>query len=1161
MHRHRYAAAAHFYQEAPHVKTIYALLVGIDDYPAPVPKLRGCINDIQEMREYLEARVDSGGRPIKDALKVKALLDEDATRDAIINAFRGHLGQAGPGDVALFCYSGHGSQEQASEQFWHLEPDHLDETLVLYDSRTEGSWDLADKELAKLITEVATGGAHVVVLLDCCHSGSGTRAPQFAETAVRRAPTDLRQRPLGSFIFSPDELPTAGASRDLKARPSGWDTAGRHVLLAACRDDEEAKEYHGGGATRGAFSYFLGETLRTIGGDITYRDLFARAAALVRGQVQRQSPQLEATASDDLERPFLGGAILSAPRYFVVSVQGGRWTLHAGKVHGIPASTPDAAAELALFAYGAADEDLKDPQKALAVAKVSKVLAASSMIEVIEGAVDPAAGPLKAVITHLPTTRLRVKLEGDSRGVEPARRALASSLFVREPADGETADFRLIAQSEQYLIAKFDDDRPLVGQIDGYGDEQIRRAVERLEHIERWKTTAELSNPGTSIKEDELQVEILQDGKPLTGPEIRLEYIRSDGEEWVNPEVTIRLRNTGKRTLYIGLLDLPQTFGIYNILRHVGCQKLDKDQETFANDGDPIPVTVPDEFWERGVTEIKDIVKVIVSTNSFDARRLAQEDLDLPRPTTRTAALKKQNVTTALGELGTLERLMERVQTRQMGQEPTRRVDDWRTFQYAITTARPLPAERLEPGRSATLTDGVRIEPHPALRVTAARLTSMLAASRAVGALGPLPRLLYDDPAVVQPFEFAPTRAIGSVLNVLELTGVNEPALVKPESPLTVTIPRPLGAGEHVLPVAFDGEFYLPLGRAEAGGPETHVILDRLPQPDADQTRSLGGSLRIVFQKVIGRFFGTDYHYPILAAADLNDDLTVRYEPDVSTVRKRVSGANRIALFVHGIIGDTREMAASLKRAGVADRYDLVLTFDYENLQDPISVTGRALKDRLATVGLGDGHDKTLDIFAHSMGGLVSRWFIEREEGNQLVDRLVMLGTPNDGSPWPSVKSWATTALAVGLNELGKVFWPATILAGLVKATELLDITLGEMTPGSPFLRDLFGSLDPKVPYLLIAGDTSQIPSVPEAEAARRSRLARLLRRLWPDNAKYRAADLLFGGSNNDIAVSVASMRHLPDGRQPTLDFRPVVCDHMSYFRHPEGLKAIAGVV
>ena len=76
---------------------------------------------------------------------------------------------------------------------------------------------------------------------------------------MRHAPTNTRPRPLDSFIFF-KEL-AAQAARDLEIRPAGWDATGRHVLLAACRDDEEAKEYQGSGATRGAFSYFLGETL------------------------------------------------------------------------------------------------------------------------------------------------------------------------------------------------------------------------------------------------------------------------------------------------------------------------------------------------------------------------------------------------------------------------------------------------------------------------------------------------------------------------------------------------------------------------------------------------------------------------------------------------------------------------------------------------------------------------------------------------------------------------------------------------------------------------------------------------------------------------------------------------------------------------------------
>jgi hypothetical protein len=40
---------------------------------------------------------------------------------------------------------------------------------------------------------------------------------------------------LFGYIFTLDDLPAADATRDLRARPSGWDTAGRHVLLAASK--------------------------------------------------------------------------------------------------------------------------------------------------------------------------------------------------------------------------------------------------------------------------------------------------------------------------------------------------------------------------------------------------------------------------------------------------------------------------------------------------------------------------------------------------------------------------------------------------------------------------------------------------------------------------------------------------------------------------------------------------------------------------------------------------------------------------------------------------------------------------------------------------------------------------------------------------------------
>jgi pimeloyl-ACP methyl ester carboxylesterase len=1095
-----------------------------------------------------------------DALQIKTLINQGATRANVISAFRTHLSQSGPDDVALFCYSGHGSQEPAPEEFWHLEPDHLDETLVCYDSRMPGSWDLADKELAKLITEVSKEGSHVVVVLDCCHSGSGTRAPDVAQTAVRRIETDRRKRPLDSFLFAADSalatLNETTAGRDLSARPSGWNFRGRHVLLAACHDDEEAKEYQGGDVTRGAFSYFLGETLRTVGAGITYRELFARTAALVRGEVQRQSPQLEATNSQDLLRPFLGGAIKPSPRYFVASVQGGRWSIDGGRIHGIPAPTPDDVAALLLFDYGVADNELNKAERAVGKARITEVLSASSRIEV-EGVGSTSAAPLKGVIVHLPIAKLRVKIEGHARGVDLARGALATaspdggpSLFVRESLDKESADFRLLAQGEQYVILKPEDDRPLVQEIDGYAEASAKKAISRLEHIERWKTTAELKNPNSSIGADELQVQIFQGDSLLEGKDFRLEYVRDRDGQWMNPEIKIQVKNAGNRRLYVALLDLPETFGIFPVQGDVGCQKLEPGQETLAHTEETIPLTIPDEFWQTGLDTIKDILKVIVSTSEFDARRMAQEDLDLPR---------SRAVTRSFEDLGTLERLMERVQTRHAGGTP-RRIDDWQTQQVTLTTVRPLAAHVLEPGRATTLSRNVRIEPHSTLRVAEVRVGSLPVASRSICGLSSLPHLLYDDPTVVQPFEFSISRGGSGVLSTLEFRGVNDPTLVTPENPLRVMISRLPGTGEHVLPVGFDGEFFLPLGRAELIGTETRVVLDRLPQPDDAASRSLGGALRIFFQKVISRIFKTEYRYPILAVAETDENLKVSYQPDLIEVRERVKKAQRIALFVHGIIADTRDMAASLTRAGVADGYDLVLTFDYENLNDPIGDTARSLKQRLEDAGLGPNHGKALDLFAHSMGGLVSRWFIEREGGHRVVTRLIMLGTPNNGSPWPRVQDWATTALAFGLNGLSHLAWPASVLGGLVRLVESIDVTLDQMLPNSSFVRDLYASPDPNVPYTLVAGDTSLI-GAPAAADQRRSSMAKLLGRMWSDQTKYRLATVFFSGYDNDIAVSVNSMGYMPSDRRPACDVRTLACDHMSYFSDREALLTLAELV
>ncbi|HEY1351552.1 MAG TPA: hypothetical protein VGF67_18185 [Ktedonobacteraceae bacterium] len=121
------------------------------------------------------------------------------------------------------------------------------------------------------------------------------------------------------------------------------------------------------------------------------------------------------------------------------------------------------------------------------------------------------------------------------------------------------------------------------------------------------------------------------------------------------------------------------------------------------------------------------------------------------------------------------------------------------------------------------------------------------------------------------------------------------------------------------------------------------------------------------------------------------------------------------------------------------DRYDLLLTFDYEPFATPLPETARWLKERLQSLGLDTDPQKTLHIVAHSSGGLLARWLLEKEGGNALVQHLVLLDTPNHGSPWAESTSLFVALIGAGLNT-SSVWAPGT-LATLVRLYEQTGTT------------------------------------------------------------------------------------------------------------------------
>jgi pimeloyl-ACP methyl ester carboxylesterase len=1135
-------------------ENIYALLVGIDRYEptAIVNPLQGCVNDVQIMEAYLKERISK-----EIDCEIKTLINEQATYAAIVDGFRSHLGKAkSEKDTVLFWFSGHGSQEPAPEEFWHIEPDRQNETLVCYDSRTSTGKDLTDKELAYLIGELAKQNPHIVVILDNCHSGSGTRNP-FQIARERRIPASTKPRSLDSYLFPATQLDFP---------------RGKHLVLSACRDYQTAKEYTDGeGHDRGAFSYFLTEALKRSNGNVSYRDLFQETNALIRGNISDQSPQLEGEESD---LSFLGvGAVAERQHYFTAAYDPELgWAIDGGALHGVAAPTQGQFTRLALFSFTDSDgnpSDLTQLAQAVAQVDVTEVRPAKSKLS--EPSLDRQTS-YKAVVISQPIAPMLVYLEGDERGVSLIRQAIQTaganqtrSLYVEEILAREKAQFRAIAQNGEYIIARPTDARPLVEQVQGYTAQSATKVIQNLEHIDRWRKIVELSREAnSSIPADGVKLMIMHPDKDeeILGTDIRLEY-----KDDKKPRFRVKLKNTTDKPLFCSLLNLGETFAVSSMLP-AGAVKLEPypldGHEVWVRDGKAIQGTVADALVKQGIIQVTDILKVIACTTDFQASLLEQGELGIPLPTHRSISR---------GQGGSLNRLFNRVIIRSLDFEEDTVCDDWIAKSVIFTIVRPQAFVTVNTHTEVNLGSGVAIEPHPSFAGNA-RLTTIPQSTRDIGG-HILPAILQTNYEVVRPFSFTTTRGSDPGLSALELSNLtaDEIAAVTPANPLKLTVANAsLAAAEELLAIGYDGEFFLPVGLGKNKDNGIEISLERLPEPMSEGERSLGGSMRIFFQKVISKKLKLDFNYPLLSAVTVHPDESIDpYDSVEVSISEKVAKAKRIVLFVHGIIGDTESMVPSVHRAKVRVNgaeyplfdphvYDLVLAFDYENLNTSIADNARSLKQRLAAVGLGTGHDKTLHIVAHSMGGLVSRWLIEREGGNDIVNHLIMLGTPNNGSPWPNVVEFALPLLTVGLNGLAAVAWPVSAIGSLMHLAGLatagaerkMTIALKEMQPDSTLVQTLFSSDPPGIPYTIIAGNTSLIqPTTPEQQA----KIQALFKRFVRD-----AIDLPFMGAANDIAVKVNSITHLPN-RSPVPMVGQVACDHLTYFSHPAGLSTLAAAV
>lgn len=101
-------------------------------------------------------------------------------------------------------------------------------------------------------------------------------------------------------------------------------------------------------------------------------------------------------------------------------------------------------------------------------------------------------------------------------------------------------------------------------------------------------------------------------------------------------------------------------------------------------------------------------------------------------------------------------------------------------------------------------------------------------------------------------------------------------------------------------------------------------------------------------------------------------------------------------VLVHGLV-DNRSAFAVLRRAMRRRGFGRVSTVNYSPLTADVPSAAAKLGRHIERICATSGYEK-VHVVGHSLGGLIARYYVQRQGGDHRVDTLVTLGTPHQGS-------------------------------------------------------------------------------------------------------------------------------------------------------------------
>lgn len=258
----------------------------------------------------------SQGFKVSDIAVIK---NQQATKKGIMEAIETQLIQkAKRGGVAVFHFTGHGQQIRDDDGD---ELDGLDEALVPFDSPLqfrkgiyEGENLLRDDELGSLMQRLRRKlgkKGQVLVILDSCHSGTGTRGLSVARgtDVIMADSTHLNSAKVKHFDENRLHSEIQASKRELAPMIS---------LFGSSANQLNYETTNAQGQSVGSLSYAFSQAFIEAKKESSYRALFEKIQVKMSYLAPNQTPQSEG----NLEIPVLGGQLLGNVQYFKVAKYG-----------------------------------------------------------------------------------------------------------------------------------------------------------------------------------------------------------------------------------------------------------------------------------------------------------------------------------------------------------------------------------------------------------------------------------------------------------------------------------------------------------------------------------------------------------------------------------------------------------------------------------------------------------------------------------------------------------------------------------------------------------------------------------------------------------------------------------------------------------------------